>query len=108
MTTPRRSPGQDLMRFAHLGALGAVAIVGFGFLGWKLDEWLDSFPLLAISGALLGAVGWMLIVVREASTLGGAQPDYDTHEDHEDARDPEASAPPEPGGSSPESRDERR
>ena len=96
MTTPRppqRGSGQDLMRFAHLGALGALAIVVFGYLGWKLDAWLDSFPLLAISGALLGAMGWMLIVVREASTLGGAQPDYDTHE--------------EPDSSEPEPRDDR-
>ena len=80
MTTPRRSSESDLMRFAHLGALGAIAIVGFGFLGWKLDAWLGSFPLLAIAGALLGAVGWMLVVIREASALGGSQPDYDTHE----------------------------
>ncbi|GJM20564.1 MAG: hypothetical protein DHS20C15_04790 [Planctomycetota bacterium] len=92
MTTPRRRPESDLMRFAHLGALGAAAIVGFGFLGWKLDAWLDSFPLLAIAGALLGALGWMLIVVREASTLGGSQPDYDTH----DESSSESPDPPEP------------
>lgn len=80
-----RRPGSsanDLMRFAHLGALGAVAIVGGFFLGQYLDEWLDTSPLLMLGLAFAGAAGWMLIVIREAASLGGKSAPKNSPEEH--------------------------
>ncbi len=55
--------------------MGVVAVVGVAITSWKTSEILTNIPWpMVISGvALLGAVGIILIVTRQASKLGGEE-----------------------------------
>ena len=61
---PKDSYGQG---YAYFGmALNfTVAILLFGALGWLIDGWLHTRPLIAIAGAFLGGfAGFMSIYYR--------------------------------------------
>ena len=64
MTTPRRSWGAGLMRFAGLGIQFACWVGLLAFAGHQCDLWLDTRPFLLIAGCLLGAAGGMWDVIR--------------------------------------------
>jgi F0F1-type ATP synthase assembly protein I len=55
-----------------------VAILGFGALGWLVDGWLHTRPLIAIVGAFVGGfAGFMNIyyrVVRDTSSGAKQKP----------------------------------
>jgi F0F1-type ATP synthase assembly protein I len=65
--------------YAYFGmALGfTVAILLFGGLGWLVDGWLHTRPLIAIAGAFVGGVaGFMSIyyrVKRDTADQGGGK-----------------------------------
>lgn len=50
--------------------LVAALAAGTG-LGWLLDRWLGTLPLLSLAGFLLGAAAGMLNVYRAATRKGG-------------------------------------
>jgi F0F1-type ATP synthase assembly protein I len=39
-----------------------VAILGFGALGWLVDGWLHTRPLLAIVGSFVGGFGGFMAI----------------------------------------------
>ena len=60
--------------YAYFGmALGfTVAILLFGGLGWVIDGWLHTRPLIAIAGAFLGGfAGFMGIYYRVKKDTAG-------------------------------------
>ena len=50
--------------YAYVGAAFAfaLAILGFGALGWLLDGWLHTRPACAIVGALIGGFGGFMSI----------------------------------------------
>src|SRR2546421_3314398 len=46
--------------YVAVGFQLAAIILVFGGLGWVVDGWLHTRPLLAIAGFLLGTVGWFV------------------------------------------------
>jgi len=54
-----RSFGEGYSYVAVGFQLAAIILV-FGGLGWVVDGWLHTRPLLAIAGFLLGTVGWFV------------------------------------------------
>jgi F0F1-type ATP synthase assembly protein I len=46
--------------YVAVGFQLAAVILLFGGLGWVVDGWLHTRPLLAIVGFLLGTVGWFV------------------------------------------------
>ena len=56
-----RGFGQGYEYFA-LGLTFALAILGFGALGWLVDGWLHTRPLFAIAGGFLGGFGGFMSI----------------------------------------------
>ena len=50
--------------YTSLGFIVPAGAVGGYLLGWLLDEWLGTKPVLAVVIAILGAAGGMLEVLR--------------------------------------------
>jgi F0F1-type ATP synthase assembly protein I len=50
--------------YTSLGFIVPGGAVGGYLLGWLLDEWLGTKPLLAVVIAILGAAGGVLEVLR--------------------------------------------
>ena len=46
--------------YVAVGFQLAAVILLFGGLGWVVDGWLHTRPLLAIAGFLVGTVGWFV------------------------------------------------
>jgi F0F1-type ATP synthase assembly protein I len=66
---PRTSNNFDLAQGAYLGTTLAVVLGLFAYAGYRIDQWLDSFPIGLIAGCLLGLAGGMAHVVRKVSEL---------------------------------------
>jgi F0F1-type ATP synthase assembly protein I len=56
-----RSYGQGYEYFA-LGFTFALAILGFGALGWLVDGWLHTRPLFALIGSFVGGFGGFMSI----------------------------------------------
>ncbi|MBM3984550.1 MAG: AtpZ/AtpI family protein [Planctomycetes bacterium] len=66
---PRTKDNLDLAQGAYLGMTLAAALSLFAYAGYKLDQWLDSFPIGLIAGCLLGLAGGMAHVIRKVAQL---------------------------------------
>lgn len=90
--TERRKPERD--ELSALAALGpflghgltfAMAATFFFFVGWRLDRWLGTTPVLSIVGAFVGAGGGSYYIVRKLAPTpespnegdGNADPEQD-------------------------------
>ena len=65
---PGRGPllGPSLWRLASLGLDLAVAVGGFTLLGWFADRHWQVFPRYTVVGAVLGLIGGMYNLIRQA------------------------------------------
>lgn len=62
--------------FLGHGLTLAMATGLFFFVGWVVDGWLNTTPLLSILGALVGAAGGFYYLIRHLVEGGsGAKPD---------------------------------
>lgn len=65
--------------YVAMGFGFAFAILGFGALGWLVDGWLHTRPLIAIVGAFIGGfAGFMNIyyrVLRDTAKGAKGKPD---------------------------------
>jgi F0F1-type ATP synthase assembly protein I len=55
---PKKPPGQALgdgVRYQSLGYTFAFSVILWAGLGWLLDRWLGSRPVLTVIGTLVGA-----------------------------------------------------
>jgi ATP synthase protein I len=69
----RRTTGQREMSFAYRVLVEMIAGLGFGaFVGWWLDEWLGTRPILMVVMILLGFAAGALNAYRvsQAYTAG--------------------------------------
>jgi F0F1-type ATP synthase assembly protein I len=55
---------RDMGQYAGLGLQFALAIGLFLWLGWKLDAWLGTTPLLTIVGAFVGGAAAFYSIYR--------------------------------------------
>ncbi len=55
--------------YTSLGFILPAGAVGGYLLGWLLDEWLGTKPVLAIISAMLGAAGGFVEVLRLLSRM---------------------------------------
>lgn len=66
--TPRRGSQTELWAqigfYTGLGFILPAAVVAGYFLGWYLDRWLGTKPVLAVVMAFLGAAGGFVEVLR--------------------------------------------
>jgi F0F1-type ATP synthase assembly protein I len=62
------------MQASDLGIRLALMVVVFTYGGFKLDQWLDSQPILLIVGSFLGLGGGMWSAVRSVNRLTGREP----------------------------------
>jgi F0F1-type ATP synthase assembly protein I len=53
--------------FMGHGLTFAMAVGFFFFVGWRVDQWLGSTPLVSILGAFVGAGGGFYHIVRQVS-----------------------------------------
>ncbi len=72
----------ELARHAHHGFQLALTVGVFLWVGWWLDGWVGTTPLLTIVGALVGAAGgfysmYVQLVVEPSERAGGSPP-HDT------------------------------
>lgn len=58
-----------MVRFAGMGVEFAAGIVVFVLVGYWIDSKLDSAPIGVVTGALLGCVGGMYNLIRNAIRL---------------------------------------
>ncbi len=73
-------PEEDRRRVAAyytlpFGFAGAVAL--FVGLGWLVDRWLDSSPVLTVIGTFVGAAVSLFYLVSRARELQGGGTDID-------------------------------
>jgi F0F1-type ATP synthase assembly protein I len=71
---PRPKNNLDLAQGASLGITLAAALSLFAYLGYKLDQWLDSFPIGLIAGCLIGLAGGMAHVIRKVAAMSARGP----------------------------------
>jgi ATP synthase protein I len=57
---PAPSAGQGWTALAYL--IGGIAV--WGFIGWVVDQWLDTEGIFLGIGAVVGAAGGIYLVVR--------------------------------------------
>ncbi|HEU4426908.1 MAG TPA: AtpZ/AtpI family protein [Pilimelia sp.] len=57
---PAPSAGQGWTALAYL--IGGIAV--WGFIGWVVDQWLDTEGVFLGIGAVVGAAGGIYLVVR--------------------------------------------
>jgi len=50
-----RKPTPGIMTFAGLGMLNVVCTLGGAGLGWVVDRWAGTFPILLFVGLVAGA-----------------------------------------------------
>ncbi len=61
---PPKLPFAGAARYTHLGMTFAVSVLGGFFLGWWIDDKLETRPWLALAGAFIGATGGFIYLVR--------------------------------------------
>lgn len=61
---------QQLGPYMGMGFQLAAAMTAFGALGWWLDTRFGTTPWLLAAGAILGATGGMIAVIRTAVAAG--------------------------------------
>lgn len=76
-----RAMGQALRLATELVA----GVVVGGFIGWALDRWLETTPLLMVVFLLLGAAAGILNVIRTAKAMQqNVPPGKDLKDDDDD------------------------
>lgn len=76
-----RAMGQAL----RLATEFVAGVVVGGFIGWALDRWLETTPLLMVVFLLLGAAAGILNVIRTAKAMQqGVPPGQDLKDDDDD------------------------
>jgi F0F1-type ATP synthase assembly protein I len=83
---PRTKNNLDMAQGAYLGITLAASLSLFAYAGFKLDQWLDSFPIGLIAGCLLGLAGGMAHVIRKVAQLQERGRDGGPSQDHGDDR----------------------
>jgi ATP synthase protein I len=85
-----KAPGKQMSLWAQVGfytslgfILPAGALGGFG-LGWWLDRWLHTSPVLALIMSLMGGAAGLIEILR---ILARAEKRYDANES-DDGSDP--------------------
>ena len=54
-----------------------AAVVTWGGIGWLLDRWLDTAPLLLMIGIVIGtATGFYLVILRHNRMIDQSRPPY--------------------------------
>ena len=72
---PRRMDGAD-EAWTMVSELVA-AVVTWGGIGWLLDRWLDTAPLLLMIGIVIGtATGFFLVILRHNRMIDASRPPY--------------------------------
>jgi F0F1-type ATP synthase assembly protein I len=74
----------SLWRLATMGVDLAAAVGGFTLVGWLADRYWQVFPRYTIAGAVLGLVGGMYNLVRQA--LAASRPSAGRRSRHADAK----------------------
>ena len=71
MPEPRKtkSGNLDLQQCASLGIILFLAMALWAFIGYWLDSWLHTKPVLLIVGCLLGLAAGMIYVVCTVNAL---------------------------------------
>ena len=73
---PRTKKNFDLAQGASLGLTLAGSLCLFGYLGYRIDLWLQTaFPIGLIAGCLVGLAGGMTYVIRKVNQLSAGPPD---------------------------------
>ncbi len=76
-----RAMGQALRLATELVA----GVVVGGFIGWALDRWLETTPVLMVVFLLLGAAAGIMNVIRTAKAMQqGVPPGEDLKDDDDD------------------------
>jgi len=68
-----KPPAPSLWRLAGMGVDLAAAVGGFTLIGWFADRHWQVFPRYTITGAVLGLIGGMYNLVRQA--LAASRPE---------------------------------
>jgi F0F1-type ATP synthase assembly protein I len=74
---PRSSKDFDLAQGATLGLTLAATLSLFAYLGYRIDEWLQCFPIGVIAGSVLGLAAGMTYVIRKVADLQARGKDED-------------------------------
>ena len=78
MPEPGREPDPNLRLLGDVLRFGWVlpaCLAAGGGLGWLLDRWLGSFPAATAALGLLGVLGGLRQLLREADALEGRRRD---------------------------------
>ena len=78
MPEPRREPDPNLRLLGDVLSFGWVlpaCLAAGGGLGWLVDRWLGSFPAATAALGLLGFLGGLRQLLREADALEGRRRD---------------------------------
>lgn len=68
--SPRDEPAVSTLGKAYsIGFEFAAAVAGFCIIGFFIDRWLGSTPKALITGAVLGIIGAMYNLIRQALRL---------------------------------------
>ena len=100
----RAEARQTLKRYAGMGFNLVGAVLGFMAIGWLVDRGFGTRPTGVIVGAVLGVVGGMYNLIREALALSRAMERLDAR-----SRDTQADEAPRPrdSASPPDDADDR-
>lgn len=74
MPEPRREPDPNLRLLGDVLSFGWVlpaCLAAGGGLGWLLDRWIGSFPAATAILGILGFLGGLRQLLREADALEG-------------------------------------
>ena len=66
---PRTSKDFDLAQGATLGLTLAATIGLFAYIGYRIDTWLNCFPIGVIAGSITGLAAGMTYVIRKVADL---------------------------------------
>jgi F0F1-type ATP synthase assembly protein I len=68
--TPEDDPRKSPFRYASIGFEVVVPVVLFMFVGFKVDEWLESSPWMLVGGGFLGIAVGMYNLFKRLIHLG--------------------------------------
>ena len=83
----RRQDAENMSNGMRAGAELIGSIGGGAFIGWLLDQWLESAPLMLIIFLLLGIVTGFVNVYRTTQNIGHAPGYSQLHNAQKNAKD---------------------
>ncbi len=87
MSKSRQQNNLEVGHYLDLGVRMFVFLALFTFAGYGLDQWLDSYPLWLVVGAILGAGAGMTHVVVSVLKESGGPLDRSERSDRGDPDD---------------------